>query len=300
MRIYIAVSILFSLIVLSGINGKVCAEPLSGEQKENLLSQLKEIEAVVDGKRVNLRSSAVQTFLAASRSDEAVYEFYLSCHKKLRFDARDARFTEFRDWRDKNENRIKTKSNLIAMRLQLQYLVLTLRIAEGVERESIIPELEAFVANTVSHVEDLGNDGMRTLRSSIKGTIFAQAYDLDQSLDVENWNYSPGEFFKCYDETVLPFFRTSQPEELSNAWDRRINLEKQLTELTRSDNPIAMEAFSTERLPRLYWAKAKDIFLSASQQYGGAAMLNIIRTYTDHPDTSNWIDELRSLLDGGE
>lgn len=300
MRIYITYSFLIPLIALAGLNGRICAEPLSGEQKENLLSQLKEIEAVVDGKRVNLRSGAVQTFLAASRSDEAAYEFYLNCHKKLRFDARDARFTEFRDWRDKNENRIKTKSNLIAMRLQLQYLVLTLRIAEGVERQAIIPELEAFVANTVSHVEDLGTDGLRTLRSSIKGTIFAQAYDLDQSLEVENWNYSPGDFFKCYDETVLPFFRTAQPEELANAWDRRINLEKQLTELTRSDNPIAMEAFSSEKLPRLYWAKARDVFLNASQQYGAAAMLNIIRTYTEHPDTSNWIDDLRDLLGGEE
>ena len=271
-------------------------DPLSPEQTKTLLQELKSIQDVLNGKRVSLRTSAVNVFRSAAASDKAVYEFYLQCHKTLKFDPRDASFSEFRDWRNKNEDRVKTKSNLAAMRLQLQYLVLTLRAAEGVERDVIVPELEAFVGNIVGHASDLGSGGMRTLRSSVKGTIFAQAYDLNRSLETPNWSYSPGDFAGVYEKTIFPYVREVKPAELGVTWDRRINLEKNYVMALQQGNDPGLEKFQTERLPRLYWQKSTDIFLNWSQKEGAAEKLRLIKTYATHPDVEKWVRDFQTLL----
>jgi|GEM_PF-1179426 len=271
-------------------------DPLTSEQRESLIEQLEVIQDVIDGKRVSTRTSAVQAFTAAAASDEAAYEFYLQCHKVLRFDKRDAKFTEYRDWRDRNEDKIRTKSHLAAMRLQLQYLVLTMRAAEGVDRDVIVPELERFIANIVANADQLTGEGMKVLRESVRRTIFAEAYGLDKSLEVEDWHLSPGEFATVYEKTVFPFIRENAPEQLADTWDRRIGLEVQFTELTQEGNDLALEKFETERLPRLYWAKANDIYQHVSETAGAAAMIRIVQAQQDHPDIAKWVASFRSLL----
>ncbi len=272
------------------------AEPLTQEQLDAFLEELKAIGEVVEGKRVSTRTSAVEAFREASTSDKAALEFYLKCVKMLRFDSRDAKYTEYRDWRDRNEDKMEEESNLLAMRLQLQYLVMTLRVAEGVDREAIIPELETFITNIVANVEDLEGRGMQTLREEVNRTVFAEAYELNQSLQVENWNYAPGNYAACYEETIFPYFRSEAPEGLADAWDRRIGLEKQYVGITKEDDEVALEKFVSERLPRLYWQKASDLFQSVSQQQGILAMMQILRTHSDHPDATKWLKDLQGLL----
>ncbi len=272
------------------------AETLTAEQLQKILAELKSIEEVVEGKRLSTRSSAVEMFRSAASSDKAALEFYLKCVKELRFDRHGARFSEFRDWRDKNENRLKDPATLAAMRLQLQYLVLTLRAAEGVEREILVPELEKFVASIVANYENLEGGGLRTLREAVNRTVFAEAYELNQSLQVKNWSYQPGNTASVYENSVFPYFRAEAPAGLSPAWDRRIALEKRITELTREEDTVALEKFEDERLPRLYWAKAADVFQNASQQQGAIAMIQLLRTHADHPDATKWLENLRGLL----
>tara|TARA_R110002096_G_scaffold373589_1_gene567072 strand:- start:4830 stop:5768 length:939 start_codon:yes stop_codon:yes gene_type:complete len=292
-------SVLLSSVILFPSSSPVFgAEELTEAQLEKILAELTSIEAVVEGKRVSTRASALDMFRSASGSDKAAYEFYMTCVKELQFDRREARFSEFRDWRDKNEARLKEDSMVAAMRLQLQYLVLTLRAAEGVDRELIVPELEKFVAGIVANVEDLEGNGMKALRSAVNRTVFAEAYELNQSLQVEDWSYSPGNIGSVYDQSVFPFYREQNPEGLSAAWDRRIGLEKRMLELTQADNKLALENFQTERLPRMYWAKAVDLYRSASQQQGALSMIQILRANPDHPDATRWLEAFRNLLNG--
>lgn len=271
-------------------------DPLSDEQLEKILKHLEGVQEELDGKRVSTRTSAVSAFTTAAASDKAAYEFYLDCHKALKFDAVGAKFTEFRDWRDRNEGKVKTKENLAAMRIQLQYLVLTIRAAEGVDRELIVPEVEQFVTNVVANVEELGSGGMRTLRGSVKGTIFAEAYDLDRSLEVDNWSFAPGDYAGAFEQTIFPFVREEIPTELGATWDRRIALERRHTQITQEDNDIALEKFETERLPRLHWQKAQDLYKSVSQTQGAAGMLKLVQTYPEHPDIADWVKSFRELL----
>ncbi len=290
------------LITLSGgLTGpRASAEPLSGREVESILGELETIEEVLNGNRVSLRTSAVRAFEAAAASDKAAYEFYLQCHKTLNFDAKDASFTDFRAWRERNEEKIKSKSNLAALRLQLQYLVLTMKAAEGVKREALIPELENFVANIVAHAEELERSGMKTLEESVKTSIFAEAYKLDKSLELPNWSFEPGRFGQVYEQTVFPYLRSERPESLGAAWDRRIELEKRFVLIMQEDNQFELDKFQTERLPQLYWRKATDIYSSHSPKQGAQSMLALLKGNPNHTSLKNWLEEFRTLLESSE
>lgn len=285
---------------MGAASGNVRAEPLSQETRMQILGELDSIEEVVTGKRISSRKSAVEMFQSASASDKAAYEFYLQCVKVLRFDKKGASFNEYREWREKNEDDLKDGSKLLAMRLQLQYLVLTLRAAEGVDRRSLVPELETFVANIVTHYEDLEGAGWRTMREPVNRTVFAEAYDLNQSLEVSDWHYAPGDFAAVYQRTIFPYLRAENPQELIAAWDRRIQLELKFIEASREEDEGALAEFQKDRLPRLHWEKATDVFQSVSQSEGANAMLRILRSHSDHPDATKWLKKARGLFGSGE
>lgn len=295
----IRVAALLGLVSVFPLSPKVAADDsLTSEQLATLLKELESIQAVVEGKRLSNRTSAVEMFREAASSDKAALEFYLDCVKMLRFDSRDAKFTEYRDWREKNEDKLKEKSNLLAMRLQLQYLVLTLRVAEGVDRASIVPELEAFVTNIITHMEDLEGRGMQTLREPVNRTVFSEAFELNQSLKVDNWSYSPGDYASVYEKTIFPYYRAEKPGELAAVWDRRIGLENRVVEFLNEDDAGAMKKHAEERLPRLQWQKAADVFANSSQKAGALAMIQILRSEPDHPDATKWLESLQGMLAG--
>ena len=258
--------LLAAVIIFPGL---AHADPLTPEQLEKIVSQLDQIEETVKGKRLSTRASAVDAFRKAASSDKAAYEFYMACVKEINFDRRGARFSEFRDWRDRNEGKLKDKANMTALRLQLQYLVLTLRKAEGVEMELIVPELESFVTNIVANIEVLEGTAMRTLRQPVNQTIFAQLYELDRSLRMDNWSYTPGSYDSVYQKTLLPYYRVEHPEMLAQAWDRLIDMETRVTQFTQMENTVALEKFQTERLPRLHWQRGKGSLRERFSTTGG-------------------------------
>ncbi|MEM9283319.1 MAG: hypothetical protein AAGA96_15970 [Verrucomicrobiota bacterium] len=269
------------------------ADSLTGDERGTILLELNDIEDVLDGKQLSVRMSAAQTFQAASASQEAAWEFYLKCHKTLNFDSKDASYSEYRNWRERQEDRVKTEANVAAMRMQLQYLVLSMKAAEAAEIDSIIPELEQFVSTMVANSENLS---MKTMQESVKKTIFAQAYHLDKSLELESWSFSPGNYGEVYQETVFPHFRATAPQELAAAWDRRIALESGLVSRHQAENADALDRYQKDRLPTLHWQKAMDVFAFVSQKEGSSAMLQLVRNHPDHPNIRNWVENFRKLL----
>ena len=275
------------------ISTPASADSLTGDERGSILLELNDIQDVLESKQLNLRTSAAQTFQAASSSNDAAYEFYLKCHKVLNFDPKGASYSDFRNWRDRQEDKVKTEPNLAAMRLQLQYLVLSMKAAEADEIDSIIPELEQFVGNVVANAENLN---MRTMQEPVTKTIFAEAYELNKSLKMENWSYSPGNYDEVYQTTIFPYYRETAPKELAAVWDRRIALELGLVTSEQAGNTEALEKFQQERLPTLHWQKSLDLFNSVSQKQGAAALIQLVRANPEHPDIRNWVESFRQLL----
>jgi len=252
------------LLAVSGPSAT--AEPLTPEQIENIEHELSRLEEVLEEQRLSSRSSALSAFQKASSSEKAAYEFYVNCVKKLEFDRKDARFSEFRKWRDRNEDRLRKDGNLAALRLQLKYLVLTLRAAEQVPLEILIPELERFVGNIVANTELL-EEGMKLLRQPVHKTPFAELYELDQTLNMDDWCFQPGDFIAVYTKSILPYYRRMEPEGLPAAWERRIQLETDYVETVRAENPVALERYRTETLPDgSPWERISSRTVSSSRE----------------------------------
>ncbi len=275
------------------------AELLTPEQIGKALQELESLEEVIEGKRVNVRTSAFRAFQTAASTDRAAYEFYVDCHKRVRFDAKDARFSEFRDWRERNATRMKQDGAMMALRLQLEFLLLALKAdeTEPKERRPVITEVEAFVARIVGNAEEL-DGAYEVLRQPVNQSIFAEAYELDESLRLEDWSFSPGKFGEVYEQTVFPFYRRYDPKSLPQAWERRIDLEVAFVEETQADNPLAVEQLRTLRLPRLKWQRAGDLFENGFQSQGALAMISVLRQHPDHPDAPGWAENLRQRLEG--
>lgn len=306
-------------------------QALTPDQIEKILQELKQISTQVDGNRLTSRTSAVAAFQKAVTSDKATLELYMACYKEVRFDRQDARSSDFRGWKERNEDLGRDPGSMAALRLQLQYLILTLRAAENIPLKTLVPELEAFAANVVANAELLrgsgsapassssrnqsrgqghgGNggggggggggkteDGWKRLRESVTNTVFAEAYGLDKTLKVANWSLTPGNIVSIYEKTVFPYYQHADVAQLAAAWDRRIKLEADLMGATLADNPTGLEVFKNEGLPELQFAKARDVFKYASQQQGALAILNLLKACSSHPKASDWVLEFTGLL----
>jgi len=276
------------------------SEVLSPDQIAKIISEINRVEEVVTGKRLEGRRSAVDAFRRAGASDKDAYEFYMACAKQIEFDQQGKSSTEFRDWKERQEANLKKPSRMAAMRLQLQYLVLTLRVAEGEAPIKVLPEVEAFLAGIVTNAENLEGDFGTLQKENILATPFAKAYELDQSIKMADWSYLPGNIGQVYEKFILPALRSNQPELVGAAWDRRIQLETQLIQVTRQGDAVALEKFGSETLPRMQWRRAEDIFKVGQQQEAALVMLKLLTDHSEHPDASEWINGFRKLLDPPE
>jgi hypothetical protein len=290
----LSVAIVAGLSFLCSVPG--FAEILTPEQIGKITSELDRIQGLVTSKRLEGRRGAVDAFRRAAGSDKEAYEFYLACAKEIDFDRQGKSSSDFRTWRERQEASIKTPSRIAAMRLQLEYLVLTLRRAEDEPELKLLPEVEAFLAKLVGGAQTIEADMNALQRDSVLNTPFAKVYELDQSVKMTDWAYSPGNIGQVYDKFVLPFLRKDFPEQVAAAWDRRLKLETQLVQTTRKDDAVALEKFSSETLPRLQWRRCEDMYKVGQQQEAAVQMLKIVTDHSSHPDASDWIDGFRKLL----
>lgn len=311
----------------------VFSQALTPEQLEKILQELKAIESTVDGKRISSRTNAVTAFQRAAASDKAALELYLDCYKVVHFDRQDAGHSDFRDWKEKNEEHVKDRGNIAALRIQLQYLVLTLRAAENVSMKTLVPELEAFASNVVASLDAMrqeggsassgnksggraqggrpthgggsggggaagagGGNGLKVLKQGVNNSVFAEAYELDKTLNVSNWVMSPANIGGIYEKTILPYFQASDPSNLPAAWDRRINLERAMAAATSTDNPTAFKMFESEDMPQLRFQKSCDLFRFVSQQQGALAILALLKENPAHSKAGEWLSEFRNLI----
>jgi hypothetical protein len=282
---------------LAFLNGPAAqAEILTPEQIAKIVAELNRVQTLVTGKRLEGRRNAVDAFRRAAASDKDAYEFYLACAKEVEFDQQGKSSTDFREWRERQEAKLKTPSRMTALRLQLQYLVLTLRVSEGESPAKLLPEVEAFLASIVTNAEGLEGDLALLQRESVLATPFAKVYELDQSVKMTEWSYMPGNIGQAYDKFILPLLRKEHPELVAAAWERRIQLETQLAQTVRKEDPVGLEKFANEALPRLQFRRAEDMFKIGQQQEASLAMLKLLTDHSEHPDASTWIDDFRELL----
>ncbi|MFL2483812.1 MAG: hypothetical protein ACJ0KA_05695, partial [Verrucomicrobiales bacterium] len=176
-------------------------QPLTATEKAQMLDTIKKIKTGVIKGRSGVNSSALSAYRAAATSGTSAYDFYLKCYKEINFTRKGAKESEYRDWRTKNKEYLSSREHSSARRLQLQFLILTIRAAnlEEDERESLIPELITLMDNCISAYPYLGKS-QRILSASATGSTFAEVYDLSSTLvGLKNWPRAPMDVSGIYE-----------------------------------------------------------------------------------------------------
>ena len=275
-------------------------QPLTPTEKAQMLKTVKNIKGNVKKGRFGVHSSAISAFRAASSSPISAYEFYLKCYKEINFTRKGAKESEYRDWKSKNKDYLSSREHATARKLQLQFLVLTLRAAqipEDKSKESLVPELTTLMDNCLSAYPYLGKS-KRILSSGATGSTFAEVYDLQSTLGaLRKWPRAPMDISGIYESTIFPIYRKPERvKELTAAWDKRISQE--ITLVAAADSSEAEADFTNKTLPKLKWAKYLDLLRAGKTRVALTAMVTLVKSNPEHQQIDAWLEELEGYLSG--
>ncbi|MCP4849918.1 MAG: hypothetical protein GY899_18420 [Verrucomicrobiaceae bacterium] len=294
-------SVLIMLVTLAG-GLRAQEQALTPSETNLLLDAVKDLKGKVKDQRYGIHASAIQSFRAASSSTTSAYDFYLKCYKEMNFTRKGARESEYLEWKKKNRDYLRSKEHSEARRMQLQFLVLTLRAAQFTKKEqyySIIPELTTLVDNALSAYPHLGSS-RKILHSDAVGSTFGRVYDLGSTMKRnKNWARSPMDIDGIYDRTILPLYRSKEKiSELSAAWDKRIS--QRITMVGSLGSSESEAKFVRDTLPRMKWEKNMDLLRGGKRRTALTAMVSIVRSNAEHENIDQWIDRLEGYLSGEE
>lgn len=315
------------------------ATDLTPEQIESIR---KKFQAIKEGRNEHVtsrNSNAGQVFSNASQDPRVAMELYLKCVELVDFEKEGRPTEDFKAWKEGFERRFDLEpasggfldKNAFneSLRLQLQYLALTLRAAQMEEVKDVFPSLVSYV-ESLSRMQEVPTDAMT---SPVSTSVFARAYELEQDLDAnDGWENVPFNIGGIYEKTILPYLRQEDPGGLINAWDKLIEQQKRLVltiesareeELrglnrdeqirkrseregnTRRNNERTlmgqydMNDFTEEVLPQLEWNKLIDMFKYVDQVMGAKGMLDFIESHKEHKLGQQFMDQFNSVVLGG-
>lgn len=303
-----------SLILVS----QVSAQTLSHADREALLEKLEALSAGADARVDDRFRSAINAYRSAAANDQAALELHLKCIEKVNFKDQHRKEADFREWKRKEDEKLSTSNLGYALRLQINWLSLTLRAASAkTKRDSLLPEVQQLVDAIVRDADKL-KAHQQLLNQSVTSSFFARAYDIN-TVKVDNWPLAPGDLEKIYDQILLPPHRN--PERvaaLRAGWIKRIQQEIALKEVWEGNEESGkkngedgekkkigtadalrspeFELFMAEELPELQWKMEVDLFKNGDEKTSSLNMLAHLEKFITHKSAPAWAGELDKLL----
>lgn len=302
---------IFSLLLLSSalLPQHTGATTLTESDRAKLAKQLEKIINSNEKSLENKQVTAYRAFKSAASSNTAAFNLYLNCVEKVNFIDKDKKSSEFRDWKRKNKEKHSAPGFRLALRHQLNWLVLSIDAArnEGDDHSNLSSRALSALDNIFDDAKTIkGHNNI--LRQSVFGSIFAKAYKAE-NFKAKKWPNEPLAISRTFDLLVLPNIRTEKnSSKLRSAWLKRIRYEKSMIEawstkpekssvgIKKSSDSPALEKFKTEQKPDLMWAMEMDVFKSGDQSGAAFRMLNLIAQNRAHKNSAQWAEQLKQLL----
>tara|TARA_R110002096_G_scaffold23303_4_gene74242 strand:- start:2640 stop:3647 length:1008 start_codon:yes stop_codon:yes gene_type:complete len=297
------------------------AEVLTAGQIESIKAKIKSLRENLEGHLSNRNSSAGQIFAQAAVDSKAALSLYLDCHKVVEYDKENRPESDFRAWKDGQEDRIKNAQFVESLQMQLRYLALSCQAAESTEIESVFAPLLSYV-DSLSRLEESPTN---SLTGSVAGSIFSKRYNLENLLGQNpNWEPVPFNIGGIYEKTIFPYLREKKPEALVTAWDKRIEQQSRIVAMIQARKiedlrgldrdqerrargnqdrqggmmgDLDQEDYLAKTLPRLKWGKLKDQFLYVDEVIGAKAMLDFVEAHLTHELAEEFFNEFTNLID---
>lgn len=252
-----------------------------------------------------------------------------------RKDLKTADFTEWKD-RNEERLKDDDFGKALALQLEYMVITIQAQdIGDVTKMGPVVAALQAYIAKVVTAVQEStkhtasgavelkdaakgnGNGGQRrgggqggggrwgvgdssalasTLRQSVKGTEFSNAYLLNDYLNLKEWEYSPLNIEGIYSNVILPYYRSEKPTELGAQWDLRISAELALRKAVLSESEFGI--YNGEQGPRMQWEKQNDLLVSNINPVNALAeMLKLIQANPNHPDAAGWLDTFKQIME---
>lgn len=298
----------------------VPAPALTDQQVSVILQQLKELEATIARQRGENLGAILQKLRTGASSDAAALALFAECEKIISVERKELTKEEERRReetmkreadRNKETKDQKEEGDFgAAVKLQLQYLILSLEAHETPEIKKMHPKLASYIQDLVANAEKLKGRAGDYLRDPLRqagggarggrggggrGNPFVPAFQLERYLEMPNWSQVPVDFEQIWDKTVLPYYREKDKEDLGAQWDVRINAETAFRKGSMSEPEFLL--WQQNELPAIKWERAKDIYANSYKPVDGMAdMLRLIKEAPGHPDAPQWVRELRDLV----
>lgn len=258
-------AIIFSATVLVYSNSS--AQSLSPGEKKQVDQMIEELHQKLHGGSATNNSRAVSTLQTILKSSKATYQYYMDCIKEAQFDSVGKRESEWRQWRERNEDRIKSPEHVAALQYQAKFLLLTLAVSlensEGAGVKKVMPMLVDYYDDLTRDYDKLGSQrGMLT--TPALESVFAQRLKLGLTMpSLDTWVEAPLPISRAYEGVILPHFRKEKNHPaIQAAWDKRIIHESRTLEVSgrgRAVNlPMDLPAGIPEDLIRRFGLDGRD------------------------------------------
>lgn len=279
---------------------------LTAEQVETITKQLADLEMQIGQLRTQNLGGIIEKLRSACASEAAAAAFHAECEKLVNVDRKDLDREEARRAEERIERMSEQRRNAdpknegdinLALRIQLQFLLLTLEAHETKDRTPLIGRLQSHIQQVVASADKLKGRAYDILSSPVaseRNPVVA-AYQLQNYLRVPQWPNSAIDFAGMWNATLLPWFKENKPEELAALWDNRILVESTLRKGQLSDAEFLL--WSQNELPSLRWTRAEYLYENSPTPINAMAdMLKLIREFPGHPDSPKWLDAMRERV----
>lgn len=284
------------------------APALTEAQASSVLNQLKELEAQIQ----QMRGSNLSTILTRLReglaSDQAAMALYLECDTLVNSKRKEADKGEARQRKEMMERNLDRRPKGggnspasddgdagFAIRLGLQYLILTLEAHETKDEElgKLVPKLQEYLQTLTAAAPKLKGNAYNRLSNALSpNNPVIEAFSLAPYIQRKNWTNRPLDIGGIYLQTLLPL---AKKEDMPALWDARINTEG----IFRKEQMFApeFELWTKNELPTLRWQRATYLYEKGPSPVNGMAdMLKVIRENPGHASAPEWVKSLRQLI----
>ena len=285
------------------------ASKLTEAQVNNVLGQLKVLEADILTKRGSNLTAILARLNSGLASDQAATKLYTDCELIVNSERKEESKAEARARAEQIERNMERKGKsggnpadegdtALGIRVGLRYLIMTLEAHEAKDEDfkKMVPKLQAYINEMVAAAPKLKGRayGMINRVCGVNSPVI-EAMQLDRYLSREGWSKSPTDIGDMYNTTFLPLAEEESKDSLPTLWDARINAEIAMRKESMTEPEFLL--WGQIELPSLRWEKATYLYEKGPSAINAMAdMLKLIKENPAHADAPNWVKELRTLV----
>ncbi len=276
------------------------AQPLSAQDAPpidaaRLLQQLDQFQEELAQKKSGSLRKAVSDLRSAIQTEDAAIEYWLDAVMATQFVGLTKENTQFREWRDKNQDKLRDGGFRFAVRMQLRWLAISLARHLTEDQKVLMPEVASFANDIASNQKALTQKFASEIINMDSGKIpVAQVLGVGYLVGGTGWETVPGKYQQIYENLVLPFWRENRSDAAIGYWDMRLTM----LEASMAETNLNMTAAVTTQVlkPDLQWSRAKEFVLIGQPNRGAQEMWAILMANPGHKDAEKWTGELIAQL----